>query len=83
MKVRIAKITKKGQVTIPVEIRKQLKIKENDFIAFTTEKDYILIKKVEFPEWKDMFLKGEQIAKEKNITQEDIINACSDVRHEK
>lgn len=83
MKVRISKITKKGQITIPVEIRKKLDINQNDFLAITAEKDYILIKKVEFPSWDEIFLKGEKFAKENHLSQEDIINACSDVRHSK
>lgn len=83
MKIKIFKITKKGQITIPVEIRKQLNIKEEDLLAITTEKEYILIKKVEFPKWEDVFSRGETIAKEIKITQDDVIKACSEVRHAK
>ena len=81
MKVKMVKITKKGQVIIPPEIRKKLQIKQNDVLAVSAEEDCILIRKVEVPEWKEMFSKGETIAKEKKITPEDILEACSDVRH--
>jgi AbrB family looped-hinge helix DNA binding protein len=80
---RILKITRKGQITIPVEIRKSLQIKENDLLAIKAEKEYIYIKKVDVPEWDEIFSKGKLIAKEKNITPKDILEACSEVRHGK
>ncbi|TFG12929.1 MAG: AbrB/MazE/SpoVT family DNA-binding domain-containing protein [Promethearchaeota archaeon] len=81
MKVRISKITKKGQITIPNEIRKRLNIKHEDYLAITLEKDYILIKKVELPSWKSLFKEGERISKEKNITLNDVLEACKEARH--
>ena len=83
MKVRILKITSKGQITIPIEIRKSLQIKENDLLAITAKNEYIYIKKVDVPDWNEIFSKGELIAKEKNITSKDILEACSEVRHGK
>jgi len=81
MKVRISKITKKGQITIPNEIRKRLNIKHEDYLAITMEKDYILIKKVELPSWKSLFKEGEKLSKETNLTLDDIIEACKEARH--
>ncbi len=81
MKVRISKINKKGQITIPNEIRKNLRINQDDYLAVTVEKDFILIKKVNLPSWKSIFLEGERIAKEKNITLDDILKACKKTRH--
>ena len=81
MKVRISKITKKGQITIPNEIRKRLNIKHEDYLAITMEKDYILIKKVELPSWKSLFKEGERISKEKDISLDDILEACKETRH--
>lgn len=81
MKVRISKITKKGQITIPSEIRKVLNIIQGDFLAIAMEKDYILIKKVELPSWKSIFFEGEKIATEKNITLNDVLKACKEARH--
>ncbi len=83
MKVRILKITSKGQITIPIEIRKRLQIKENDLLAVMAEKEYIYIKKVDLPDWDEIFSKGELIAKNKNITEREILDACSEVRHGK
>lgn len=81
MKVKISKITKKGQITIPSEIRKVLNITQGDFLAIAMEKDYILIKKVDLPRWKSIFFEGEKIANEKNITLNDVLKACKEERH--
>ena len=37
----LAKLTSKGQITIPVEIRKKLKLKEGDKVFFLEEKGKI------------------------------------------
>jgi antitoxin PrlF len=39
-----AKITFKGQVTIPKEVRNALAIKEGDFVSFIVEKDHAVLK---------------------------------------
>lgn len=39
MTVRTAKITSKGQVTIPKDVRKALKLREGDTVTFTVEGD--------------------------------------------
>jgi AbrB family looped-hinge helix DNA binding protein len=37
MKERLSVVTRKGQITIPAEIRRALRIKEGDKVAFTME----------------------------------------------
>ena len=83
MKVRMLKVTSKGQITIPIEIRRKLRIKKDDLLAITAEDNYIFIKKVELPDWDEIFSKGDLIAKEKKITPEDILEACAEARHGK
>jgi antitoxin PrlF len=39
--VELAKLTSKGQITIPVEIRRKLKLKEGDKVFFLEEKGKI------------------------------------------
>ena len=39
--MELAKLTSKGQITIPVEIRKSLKLKEGDKVFFLEEKGKI------------------------------------------
>jgi|Deesub1362A_J573_1020465.scaffolds.fasta_scaffold00801_7 AbrB family looped-hinge helix DNA binding protein len=44
--VNVAKISTRGQVAIPKDIRKKLNIKEGDIIIFEERKDGIYIRKV-------------------------------------
>lgn len=41
-----AKITSKGQVTIPVEVRNALGLTTGDMIAFETQADYVIVRRV-------------------------------------
>jgi AbrB family looped-hinge helix DNA binding protein len=40
--MELAKITSKGQITIPVQIRKKLKLKEGDKVYFYEEKGKVI-----------------------------------------
>ncbi len=40
-----AKITSKGQVTIPAEVREALGLKQGDVLAFEVRADYVLVRK--------------------------------------
>ena len=42
----IARITTKGQVTVPLELRKELKVKEGDYILFEKKGSRVEIKKM-------------------------------------
>lgn len=41
--MELAKVTSKGQITIPIDIRKKLGIKEGDKVLFIEEGDKIMI----------------------------------------
>jgi len=41
-----AKVTSKGQVTIPIEVRDALGVKQGDMLAFETKADYVLVRRV-------------------------------------
>lgn len=41
-----AKITSKGQVTIPIEVRQALGLKQGDMLAFESTVDYIVVRRV-------------------------------------
>ncbi len=45
----IVKVTRKGQITLPKEIRDKLSIREGDYLEITLQGDKIIIKKVEHP----------------------------------
>ena len=40
--MELAKLTSKGQITIPIQIRKKLKLKEGDSVYFVEDKGIIM-----------------------------------------
>ena len=42
----VIKVTSKGQITIPIEIRKKLQIEKESYIVVDMIGDYIIMKKV-------------------------------------
>lgn len=42
----IVKVTEKGQVTIPIHLRRKLGIRKDDYIAVEEEEDYLKLRKV-------------------------------------
>ena len=42
--MELAKISSKGQITIPIEIRKKLKLKEGDKVLFLEDEEKIILK---------------------------------------
>lgn len=41
----VAKVTSKGQVTIPVGVRRSLGVKEGDLLAFEVQADYVVVRR--------------------------------------
>ena len=50
-----AKITLKGQVTIPKEVRNSLDIKEGDSVIFVIQKDHAVLKPLKKKSLKDFY----------------------------
>ena len=44
--LKISKVTAKGQVTIPVEFRRKLKISEEDHVAFESDGECLTLRKI-------------------------------------
>lgn len=42
----IVKVTEKGQVTIPIHLRRKLGIRKDDYVAVEEEEDYLKLRKV-------------------------------------
>jgi len=81
--MEIAKITAKGQITLPVSIRRKLNLKDGDKIAFI-EKDgeYKIVNptKLAIAEAQERFA---GLADELGLkSEEDVINLCKQVRQE-
>lgn len=43
MAIRMSKVTRKGQVTIPVDIRRKYRIAEGDTVMFEERDDYVAL----------------------------------------
>jgi len=79
LQMELTKLTSKGQVVIPVEIRRELQLKKGSQIVVTRFRDLVLMKKITIPDPKKELKKltkiGSKIAKEKGIkTEEDVIS---------
>lgn len=44
--MKVAKITSKGQITIPAAIRKAAQLKESDMLAFEIKGDHLVVRKI-------------------------------------
>jgi looped-hinge helix DNA binding domain, AbrB family len=78
--VEVSRISAKGQVTIPKTIRELLNLNEGDRVAFLEENGKIVITKaslIALNELQDALSKD---AKEKSITEEELLNELKAVR---
>jgi antitoxin PrlF len=70
----VVKVTSKGQITLPVDIRNALDINDASYLVVEQVGDYVLMKKAEI-RMKEIqaILKNE--AKRKNISKKDLLKA--------
>ena len=79
----VAKITSKGQITIPIQIRKTLDLKEGDKVAFVTEGNRIFLENSTKLAIKEAQMAFEGFAEEFGLkTEEDVVNLVKAVRRE-
>lgn len=75
--LELTKVTSKGQVVIPSDIRKELGIQEGVQLVVSTLGDIVLMKKVVIPDPKAEFValtkKGMEFASKKGITEKDVV----------
>jgi len=81
--MELAKITSKGQITIPVQIRKLLNLKDGDKVVFLADGDKVVIEnstRLAIREAQAAFV---GLAEELGLeTEEDVINLVKEVRQE-
>jgi len=77
--MEVVKVSTKGQVVIPKEIREALGIRNGDYLVVTERNGYIIMKKLSV---EDVFREGEELAKTLKIEKEDVIRAVREVRYE-
>ncbi len=74
--VELTKLSSKGQIVIPLDVREELDLKEGATFAVMAKNDTILLKKIEMPSKKEAFEKlhawGVKFAKAKGIKEENL-----------
>lgn len=81
----MAKVTSKGQIVIPQEIRKELGIKTGDSVAFQTRDGKAILTPVTkelLETLEDVFAWGDRMARIHRIRRRDIVPLVKEVRRE-
>ena len=81
--MNLARITTKGQITIPIEIRRKLGVKEGDKVVFLENEGKVMIEnsaKIALRELQEA-MRGEA-EKAGVYTDEDVVDLCKEVRRE-
>jgi AbrB family looped-hinge helix DNA binding protein len=84
--VATTKMSSKGQIVIPEEIRNALNLKAGTKFVVVGEGDVVVLKTISPPsssEFKEMILKAREVAYEAGMTPEDIEKAIIEERSEK
>ena len=84
MDIEIINVSSKGQVVLPLKMRNKLKINSGDKLFIYCNKDSILIKKIKLPskqEFESGIKENMEIAKESNLTEQDIFDAIKEIRN--
>ncbi|NMA37581.1 MAG: AbrB/MazE/SpoVT family DNA-binding domain-containing protein [Papillibacter sp.] len=81
--MELAKITMRGQITLPKEIRKKLGVKDGDKVIFIEENGRIIIENAAMVALKKAQLAFDGEAERLNLKSEsDVVNLVKDVRRE-
>lgn len=84
--ISTTKMSSKGQVVIPENIRKQLNLKEGAQFVVLGEKDVVILKNITPPsmdEFDGLIVKARKSAKKAGLKQSDVENAILKVRGNK
>lgn len=79
--MELAKVTSKGQITIPVQIRKKLKLKEGDKVFFSEEKGKVIFQNASHVALASF--QKEMVGEAKKVgfkSEEDVINYIKEIR---
>ncbi|ADY56695.1 transcriptional regulator, AbrB family [Syntrophobotulus glycolicus DSM 8271] len=81
--MELAKITSKGQITIPIQIRKMLNLKDGDKVVFMTEGGRVIMENPTRLAVKEAQEAFEGLAEELGLkSEDDVINLVKEVRKE-
>ncbi len=81
--MNLARITTKGQITIPIEIRKKLGVKDGDKVLFIEQEGKIMLANSNRVAWDNIQKAMEGEAEKAGFyTEEDVVNYCKEIRQE-
>lgn len=83
MSVEVLTVSSKGQVVLPVDMRKELSIEYGDKLAAYASDGVIMLKRIEIPTEKDFMAKmdeAQEWAQTVGMTEDDITEAIKAVR---
>ena len=79
----MARISVKGQVTIPIEVRRKLGLKEGDKVVFVEQGDNIVILNSNRLAWQELQTAFAGAAEEAGFkTEQDVVDYCKEIRQE-
>ena len=84
--VKITKISSKGQVVIPQEIRKKLDLEEGNLMIVSDQNNTVLLKKIDIPKiktWEEAVKPFREAAKKINFSQDDLERVIAEIRSNK
>ena len=83
MEMELAKLTSKGQLTVPVAIRKKLKLKEGDKVVFLSDDDGIRIVNASVLALESAQKAFEGVAEQLGLkTEQNVVDMVKEVRAE-
>jgi len=81
--MNLARITAKGQITIPIEIRKRLGVKEGDKVIFIDGDNGIMLANSNKVAWENIQTAMEGEANNAGFqSEEDVVQYCKELRQE-
>jgi AbrB family looped-hinge helix DNA binding protein len=81
--VTITRLSSKGQIVIPKDLREFLGLKPGEFFAMYGENETIVLKKIDIPsdqDFKDLLQWGSDFAKENKLKKSDVLKAIQEKR---
>jgi len=81
--MNLARITAKGQITIPIEIRKSLGVKEGDKVVFIRGDNGIMLANSNKVAWENIQKVMDGEAEKAGFkSEEDVVQFCKEIRKE-
>lgn len=81
--IEIGKVSSRGQVAIPAEMRKNLDLKEGEKVLFFSEGDTIVMKKVVLGSFREITEPLKEAAKQAGLKESEVTDVISRFRKSK